>query len=94
MRVKHGTMFKVTVIDRDTREPLEEPHEVSAELLGAHMTVRSAMYNANPYSGGGLWHHPRTGKRISRPKVQIDLVNPDDELKGDELCDCRDCLGS
>ena len=89
LRVKHGTLirFKLTA----GPEVLEETVMPITDL-GAHLTVCGVMYNRLAVSGGVAWGHPGDGHPISKPKWTFDLVDPSDELTGDQLCDCAKCL--
>ena len=87
--VRHDAEVEVTFLNGD--EVLDIT-TTRADLLGAHITVRSVMYNANPYSGGGLWHD-KNGRQIRRPKYRTRLTHPDrDTLTDGELCTCNVCI--
>ncbi len=88
--VRHDAEVEVTflngveVLDVTTTE---------AYLLAAHLTVRAAMYCANPYSGGGMWQD-KHGRPIRRPKYRTRLVNPEKgQLIDGELCTCKAVCG-
>ena len=87
MRLKHGAKVRQVLRSGDLvlEDRVCDPEDlISTELF-------SLIYNRN-ISGGIDWWNPSTGEPLEhRPKMTIELVNPDDELKGAELCDCKDC---
>ena len=90
-QVRHDALLEVTV--KSGRKVLNRK-TVYAKYMGAHVTLQSFIYNANPYSGGGLWHNPVTGEAMSRPTVTYKVLNPEEAvLNPGELCDCADCTG-
>lgn len=90
MRVKHGTKMRCSVIGDGRVVDVSE--DIPIETMGGHETTTSIMFNALTMSGGIRWRHPRTGENYRRVQLQWELMNPEDELHGDELCDCADCI--
>jgi hypothetical protein len=92
MRVKHDALLDVIV--RSGGQVLSQA-QVPANQLDAHLIVQGFTYNSAPYSGGAQWWDPSSGLAIQRPKVTYTLINPDDELTGDQECYCNEeCGGS
>lgn len=91
MRVKHGTKIRFRL---SSGGQVLEDSVMDIELLGAHLTLMGFMYNGLTMSGGVHWCAPATGRSISRPKWSAELVDPSDELTGDQLCECATCLAS
>jgi len=88
MRLRHDAV--VELILKDVNRILQRDTLSDPRLIGAHITLLSAMYCANPYSGGGQWWNPSTGERLARrPKVHINVISG--ELTGDDLCTCPKC---
>ena len=65
----------------------------TADLLDAHLTVQSIVWNAASMSGGVRWAHPVTGEPIAKPKFHYYLANPErDALVDGALCTCARCM--
>ena len=68
---------RVSLIDKATGRIVDES-ETTAELLGAHFTTLSIMFNALTMSGGVLWRHPQTGERYpSGLTFKTEIEHPD-----------------
>jgi len=89
MRVKHGTQVRF-VLKSGNR--ILEDTVMDVDLVDGHVTLCGIMYNRLGVSGGVAWWDPGTGYAIEKPKYQVTLVNPDDELIGDMMCDCERCV--
>jgi hypothetical protein len=92
MQIRHDARLRVLI--RSGGVTLSEA-EVRAEDLDAHLTVQAYIYNANPYSGGGLWWNPASGGRLAKaPTASYELIDPGDELTNGDLCTCTACVAS
>lgn len=89
MRLKHGTKVRFRLT---SGAAVLEDDVIDVELLGGHLTLMGFMYNTLTMSGGVAWGLPSTGRPIDRPTWTASLVDPTDELTGDQLCDCAPCL--
>lgn len=91
MRVKHAEQLDVHdgVVEDSATGGEPEP-----DLRPGHLTLMGFMFNGLTMSGGVHWCLPSTGRSIDRPKWSAELVDPSDELTGDQLCDCAVCLAS
>jgi hypothetical protein len=81
MRVKHGTKFRVVITCglSTHRDPCSDDI-VPAEHLDGHLTVAAVMHGKVSGHDSGI-----------RVKQRVSLVDPSDELTGDQLCDCARC---
>lgn len=76
MRVKHGTMFRVTcTVPKGHRGIPGQVDLVPVENLDAHMTVLSVMHGfvSGLSAGDGA-------------KIRVAIVDKSDILEGDDLC--------
>lgn len=89
MRVKHGTKVRFRLTSGGA---VLDDTVMDVELLGGHLTLMGFMYNGLTMSGGVHWCLPSTGRPIDRPKWSAELVDPSDELTGDQLCECKTCV--
>jgi hypothetical protein len=89
MRLKHGSKLRMIVTDKKTDKKLQEDI-IHIEELNSYLTVLGILYNGKTMSGGIDWRHPITSRSI-KPQWKYELVDPTDELKEDEECDCEKC---
>ena len=84
MRVKHGTKVRVVIKCgiASHGDPCSD-EIVPIEHLEAHSDVNAFMHGKVSGSDSGV--------RVTRT---VTLVDPTDELTGDQLCDCADCVAA
>lgn len=54
---------------------LLEDSIIDADLLAAHVTLMSYIYNRD-IGGGVRWWNPRTGRPITTPRYTVEEVEP------------------
>lgn len=90
MNVKHTAEIRelLTVDGRVIQENVQPARDFcSSYTVWSYMYRPLGVHSAN-------WRDPSTGNVFRKaPSYSIEVVNPDDELKDGEFCDCADCEG-
>lgn len=89
MRVRHGTKVLARISDGKEGRVVDEK-VIDIDEIGVYMAIWSATHGG--ISGSVDWRDD-AGQRLSAtPRLNWELVDPADELTGDQLCDCPTCL--
>lgn len=88
IQLRHDAIIIVTFTERGTGALIQRD-EVAPELVGAHLTVTSIMFNAETMSGGTRWRHPRDGRPLQGIQYVLD-VDEKYVLTDGQLCDCKE----
>ena len=86
MNVRHTADVRVLV--KSGAKVLSD-EVVAVRLLDAHLTVQSYCWGGA--FGQASWHDGKA-RTVHPPKVTVNLVNPADELKPGQECDCTECV--
>ena len=86
INIRHDAPVEVTI---KTGSRVLSVHEMPMNLVGAHMTVQA--YCLGGAFNGVDWHDNK-GKSITRPQVNVRLIDDAYILSEGEFCTCSDCV--